>query len=305
MTDQELRELHDKVVLFRKLDRKKNNLAIRKDALYAEECRLAASRAKEYADVEKWKAGSLATLLYGVVGKKEKRLHKEEAEAYEAAVKHDAVKAELRSVEHDLEIIYEAWQKLNGCEWEYKKALEERAAELEASGADRGLFRLQRERAALKEQIREIQEALDSSNKALHKVAIVKEMMSTAYEWDTSNIGALFGNASRREKIDEAQEKIEYMQISLSRFQTELQDVLNTIGIDIELTVFHRVADYIFDCLFADVENMTRLIDAQTKINEVESHIRQAREYLCKKENELMAKDDKLKAEWDSILGKV
>lgn len=304
MTEQELKALHEKVVLFKMLDRKKNNLAARKDALYAEESRLAASRAKEYADVEKWKSGSLATLLYGVMGRKEERLHKEEAEAYEAAVKHDAVKAELETVEHDLQIIHEAWMKLNGCEWEYKKALEKKAAELEASGADRGLFRLQRERAALKEQLREVQEAQDSGNKALHKVALVKELLSTVYQWDTSNIGALFGNASRREKIDEAQGKIEYMQISLSRFQTELQDVLNTSGIDIELNVFYRIADYVFDCLFADVESMGRLIDAQNKIADVESQVRQAVDYLCKKENELMERENALKAEWNSILGK-
>ena len=99
MNDYNLRELQEKVELYKALERRKASLAGQKQELFSEECRLAVLRDKEDADVEKWEGGSLAAFFYGVVGKREERLEKEKQEAYEAAVKHDAVKAELAAVE--------------------------------------------------------------------------------------------------------------------------------------------------------------------------------------------------------------
>lgn len=52
--------------------------------------------------------------------------------------------------------------------------------------------------------------------------------------------------------LDEAQQRVKYLQVQLRRFKTELTDV--TIHADIQVSIdgFLRFADYFFDGLFAD-----------------------------------------------------
>lgn len=295
-----LKELQEKVELYRALERRKNSLAKQKDTLFAEECRLAAVRTKEDADVEKWEGGSLAAFFYGVVGKREGRIEKEKQEAYEAAVKHDAVKAELAAVEADLQKVNGELQRLKGCEWEYKKAIDEKAAALAAAGKDNGILQLEQEQGKVKEQWREVKEALTAGNEALRKVREAKSLLSEAKGWGAWDMmgGGMLSTMMKHDRLKEAQWKIEQMQVSLRRFRTELADVDIAADLSIEIDDFTRIADYIFDCIFVDWEVQNKIVDALTKVANVEGQLTAACDRLRQMDKNLDEKWLRLQEEW-------
>lgn len=300
MNTYNLRELQEKVELYRALERRRNSLSGQKDTLSAEEIRLAAAREKEDADVEKWENGSLVAFFYGVVGKREERIEKEKQEAYEAAVKHDAVKAELAAVESDLMKVKAELLRLEGCEWEYKKAIDEKAAALAAAGKDNGILELEKEQAKIKEQYREIREALDAGDTALTQLKEVQKFLNEAEGWGTWDMlgGGLFTTMMKHEKLREAQTGIEQMQVGLRRFQTELADVDMAVDLSIEISGFSRVADYIFDCIFVDWEVQNKITDAHAKVINVEAQLKAACNRLKQMDKQLDEKWMQLKEEW-------
>ena len=300
MKEYHLRELQEKVELYQALERRKVSLANQKQELFSEECRLAVLREKEEADVEKWEGGSLAAFFYGVVGKREGRIEKEKQEAYEAAVKHDAVKAELAAVEADLQKVNGELQRLKGCEWEYKKAIDEKAAALAAAGKDNGILQLEQEQGKVKEQWREVKEALTAGNEALRKVREAKSLLSEAKGWGAWDMmgGGTFSTMMKHDRLKEAQWKIEQMQVSLRRFRTELADVDIAADLSIEIDDFTRIADYIFDCIFVDWEVQNKIVDALTKVANTEGQLTAACDRLRQMDKDLDEKWLHLQENW-------
>ena len=275
MKNDDLMRLQEQVERKKALEKRKETLADRKRILFSEECRLAAVRQKEDGDVEKWENGSLAAFFYSIVGKKEERLEKEKAEAYEAAVKHDAVKAELAAVEKDLEKVNLELGRLKNCEWEYKQAVEEKAAALAAEGKDNGILKLQQEQAKIKEQYREIQEALRAGDRALEHTRAVKKLLEEAKSlghWDMAG-GGLITSMMKHDRIKEAQSSMEYLQIDLGRFCTELKDVEIEADLSLNISEFLYVADFIFDGFFVDWEVQNKINDALNRVSQLEGQI--------------------------------
>lgn len=275
MPDSMLMQLQEQVERKKALEKRKETLAERKHLLFSEECRLAALRRKEEDDVEKWENGSLAAFFYNVVGKKEQRLEKEKAEAYEAAVRHDALKAELEAVEADLDKVAHELKNLRGCEWEYKKAVEEKAMALAAQGKDNGVLRLQQEQAKIKQQYREVQEALDAGNRALEHTRAVKNQLQEAKDlghWDMAG-GGWIVSMLKHDKIQEAQTSMEHLQIAMGRFRTELKDVQIEADLSLDIGEFLYIADFIFDGFFVDWEVQNKIDDAYNRISHLEGQL--------------------------------
>lgn len=295
-----LKELQENVEHYRALTRRKEKLQEQWQSLYFREQELAKMRAKEDADVEKWEGGSLAAFFYGVMGKREDRIEKEKQEAYEAAVKHDAVKTELTAVEADQKKIETELKRLEGCEWQYKKAIDEKAAALAAAGKDNGLLELEKEQAKIKEQYREVREALEAGDVALKQIREVQSILGEAKNWGTWDMigGGMFSTMMKHEKLRTAQTGIEQMQVGLRRFQTELADVDLAADLSVEIGGFSRVADYIFDCLFVDWEIQNQITEAQAKVANVERQLVSACSRLKQMDKTLDEKGLRLKEEW-------
>lgn len=275
MQKYELMRLQEQVERKKSLEKRKDTLAERKRFLFSEECRLAVLREKEDADVAKWEHGSLAAFFYSIVGKKEERLEKEKAEAYEAAVKHDAVKAELSAVEADLEQVNRELESLKNCEWEYKQAVDAKAAELAAEGKDNGILHLQQEQAKIRERYRELQEAIEAGNRALDHVRSVKKYLEEAKDlghWDMAG-GGLIVSMMKHDKIQDAQRGMEHLQIALGRFCTELKDVEIETDLSLNIGEFLYIADFIFDGFFVDWEVQNKINDARNRISALEGQI--------------------------------
>ncbi len=296
----DLMRLREQVEYKRALERRKVTLGNRKRELSSEESRLAVLRRKEDADVEKWEGSSLAAFFYGVVGKREERQEKENVEAYEAAVKHDAIKAELASVETDLDKVNKELEQLKGCEWEYKKAVDEKAAALAAEGQDNGILELQQEQAKIKEQYRELKEAMAAGERTMRQTRAVKQLLSEAKNWGRWDMagGGLFSTMMKHDKLKEAQVNMEQLQISLGRFRTELKDVDIEAELSWRISEFECVADYIFDCWLIDWEIQDKIQDARDRISDLESQIAVMSKRLRQVDRELDEKSMRLKEEW-------
>lgn len=302
MLERDLRELRENVERYRWLDQRKFELRKQKRELTDRELTLAVQRSKEDADVERWEHGSLAAFFYGVVGKREERLEKEKAEAYEAAVKHDGVKAELDAVTADLERVEAEQKKLEGCEWAYHQAIEEKAAALKAAGKDNGILELEEEQANCRAQQRELKEALQAGDAALRQAREVLRVLGEARSWGVADMvgGGFISTMVKHEKIGYAQGCIEGLQVSLGRFRTELADINVHSNIQIEVGAFARVADYIFDCLFVDWSVQGRIVDAIDQVSYVENRLIASMQRLRDMDAELDEKLLRLKEDWQN-----
>ena len=78
----------------------------------------------------------------------------------------------------------------------------------------------------------------------------------------------------RYEKLDDAQEQIEQLQVELRRFKTELSDVEITADLQVTVDSFLKFADFSFDGLFADWAVLDHINQAQTRVENTKDQIK-------------------------------
>ena len=121
----ELQQLLEEIAQKNTLQNRRDKLRFHRRILEEREYALRREKEAEQADVERLQGRSLAVWFYAVTGQKKKKLTKEEKEAYEAAVRHDAVLHELESIDADLAEIDLELRKVIGCEQRYKDVTEQ------------------------------------------------------------------------------------------------------------------------------------------------------------------------------------
>ena len=89
--------------------------------------------------------------------------------------------------------------------------------------------------------------------------------------------------------IDEAQKRIEELQVQLRNFKTELTDVRIEATITIDIDEMLKFADYVFDGFFADYTVKHRIEDAIGQVKETEDKI----DGLLKQLSRLEAENEK------------
>ena len=190
---------------------------------------LDALRVKESNDVDKLQGRSLYHLFYRVSGSLEERLEREKAEAYTAAVKYDAARQERRGsgvicARPDRRLVV-----FRGVKSGLPLPLKEKQEEMRISGTADGeqILQMEEELAAMRQQQRELQEAVTAGNTALFTAGRILDSLSSAGNWGTWDMlgGGMLTTLAKHEHMDRAQEGIERFQVELRRFQTELSDV--------------------------------------------------------------------------------
>lgn len=275
--DTEIERLQEQVARKHKLEAMLNSLKARQQELTEKERELNALRVKEQADVDRLERGSLAAFFYTVVGKKEEKLAQEKEEAYAAAVKHDAVVAELDAVSRDIYRCAEELKRLQDCEEQYRKVLAQKAALLKTMDPDHAavITDLEERLGYLKSQYREIEEAISAGQAALKQVAAVEGNLNSAEGWGTWDMigGGLIASLAKHSRLDEAQRQVEELQVLLSWFRTELADVTIDADLQIQIDGFLRFADFFFDGLFADWAVLNEIRNSQKRVAHVKDQI--------------------------------
>lgn len=297
--DEQLKELRQKVSRKKHLEKMLQELSAQRAPLARKVEELEAAKISEQSDVDRLEGRSLASFFYNVIGKMDEQLDKERQEAYAAAVKYDAALRELNMVDGDMERCKAELMDLNDCEMRYDKLLEEKRAALKARGGSYAeeLMGIESRIAYLEHRMDEIDEALAAGRRALRCTDDVMHSLTKAGNWSTFDMfsDGIIADIAKHSHLDEAQHKLEVLQMELRRFKTELADV-GSIHVEMQVNIdgFLRFADYFFDNLFTDWAVMDRISQSKTQ---VDNTARQIQNVLCRLDS-MMAQDQ---TEWKKL----
>ena len=240
------------------IETKLQNLRDQRNNLESTVGRLKWEKSIEDADVEKLKGGSLLRLLLRFTGSYDKKLSKEQQEAYDAAVRYDTAISELKAIEQDIRHCETELAHIRKAEREYAQLLKERQETILQSGSreSKEIQRLQDIIAHESARKKELQEALDAGNRAKSITDQIDGYLSEASGWGTFDIlgGGLLTDLAKHESIEQAQKLIEALQVQLRRFNAELADVNQHIdATPVVIDSFTKFADFFFDDIFSSI----------------------------------------------------
>lgn len=275
--DDQLRQLQAQCARKKRLEVTVAELCAQQSTYSARAQELEQSFRKEQADVDRLEGRSLSAFFYNVIGKMDEKLTLEKQEAYAARVKYDAVAGELAGIEEDLRRCEAELDMLRDCESRYDAALQEKTQAVKAAGGTTAqqILHMEEHAAYLESQRRELEEAYAAGQDALSTIEQIEDSLSSAEGWGTWDLvgGGLIADLAKHSHLDEAQASVEFLQSQLRRFKTELADV--TIDADFQVSIdgFLRVADYLFDGIFADWAVLDRIHQSQGQVQNTKTQI--------------------------------
>ena len=251
----------------------------------------------------------MAAFFYNVVGKMDEKLTPERQGAYAARVQYDAAARELAGVEEDLRRCQAELKALDGCEERYAALLREKTQAVKAAGGAvaEQILALEERSAYLESQERELREAAAAGNAALMTADQILESLNSAENWGTWDLvgGGLIADLAKHSRLDDAQESVEYLQSQLRAFRTELADVTISADFQVNIDGFLRVADYIFDGIFADWAVLDRINQAQAQVESTRAQICAVLDRLRQMTEQAEQERDGLQQEIERLVGSV
>lgn len=275
--DQQLQELLAQCARKKKLEASAAELRRQRDIYGARTEELRQYMLEEQVDVERLEGRSLAAFFYNVIGKMDDKLTKEQQEAYAARVQYEAAARELAGTEEDLHRCQAELDTLGNCESRYAALLREKTAAVKTAGgvAAEQILSLEERSAYLVSQERELQEASVAGQAALATADQILESLHSAENWGTWDLvgGGLFADLAKHSRLDNAQALVEHLQSQLRTFRTELTDVTISVDFQVNIDGFLRVADYVFDGIFADWAVLDRINQSQVQVESTRDQI--------------------------------
>lgn len=224
-------------------------------------------------DVTRLERRGLASLFYGIVGKKEEKLNEERREAVTSKAKYDVAMQEMDLVQRRISRYEEELTALKDIEMQYAYALKEKVKLLKATATpvSEKILQYEEQISGFENQKKEIREAISAGNKAKNIAEQVLSELDDAEGWGTWDLlgGGLISDLAKHSSLDDAQEEIEHLQVQLRRFKTELADVTIRAEMQVNIDGFLRFADYFFDGLFADWAVLDKIEESQAEVKNI------------------------------------
>ncbi|MBQ7916431.1 MAG: hypothetical protein IJ315_06550, partial [Firmicutes bacterium] len=272
-------ELQEQIAQENRLNYKLKSLKKQQEELEKKVSDLRWKKEQENEDVERLEGRSLYRFFYKIMGKESEKMEQEQREAYEAAVKYDAAVQELNAVRGDISQIKDELMELRDCQQRYEAAVQQKKEELKASGSVQGqeIAQMEQEMIHLQKQIKEVEEAIAAGRRAQGLADSILEDLSSAESWGTWDLlgGGLISDMAKHSHLDNAQGKIESLQVELRRFKTELSDVKIQSDLNVQIEGFLHFADYFFDGIFADWTVLEKIKDSRAKVQDVKGQVGQ------------------------------
>ncbi len=299
----EIYELRDKVrikeklssqkdVLNSELERKRNI----KDNLYNE-------LIKEKEDVDKLEGTSFSGIFLSLIGKKEDKLDKEKEEFLAAELRYEESLAIIEELEKELKEISSQLVGFSDAKDRYNKLIKEKERLLLKDDGEQG--RSLRKNLdtinELKLDIKEVDEAIYSGERAVSALASMKEHLDSARGWGTWDMlgGGILSDIAKHSAIDKANNAAHEVQHLLKSFEKELSDVNKFTDVKVDISGFATFADFFFDGFFVDwfvqskIKDSLRSVEkALSKINPILRDLRNNRNTL---DNHLKESEDEVK----------
>lgn len=282
--DEQLRNLQAQCARKKKLEAAAAELRIQRDTYRVRAQELEQRFREEQADVDRLEGRSLSAFFYNVIGKMDDKLTQEKQEAYVARVKYDAVARELAGIEEDLHRCETELESLQDCETRYEAVMNEKIQAVKGTGGHvaEQILKLEERTAYLESQKRELEEALAAGRAALTTTDQIAGSLDSAEGWGTWDLfgGGLISDLAKHSHLDDAQASVEFLQSQLRRFKTELADVTISADFQVNIDGFLRVADYLFDGIFADWTVLDQIHQSQEQIQNTRGQICNVLDYL-------------------------
>lgn len=307
--DEQLRELQAQCTRKKKLEASAAELRTQRDTYRLRAQELEQSFQQEQEDVDRLEGRSLSAFFYNVIGKMDEKLTQEKQEAYAARVKYDAAARELAGIEEDLHRCEAELESLQGCESRYEAVLKEKIQAVKKAGGDvaEQILKLEERTAYLESQKRELEEAVSAGRAALTTADQIAGSLDSAEGWGTWDLfgGGLISDLAKHSHLDDAQASVEFLQSQLRRFKTELSDVTISADFQVNIDGFLRVADYLFDGIFADWTVLDQIHQSQAQIQDTRSQICNVLDYLHALMDRTAAEQADLRHELEELVNRV
>lgn len=275
--DEKMQSLRLQIEQKRHKESKLKELYFQRESLSVKVDELKKCKLDEQADVEHLEGHSLTAFFYGVIGKMDEKLDKEREEAYAASVKYDVAAYELYAVEEDIKRCEAELDELRQCEQQYEQIVKDKLEAVKSLGTKETeeILRVEERISYLKGQAKEIQEALSAGQTALETTDNILSSLNSAEGWGTWDLigGGFLSDMIKHGHLDEAQRKVEYLQVQLRRFETELTDVKISADMQVGIGGFLGFADFFLDGLFADWAVLDKINKSQAQVQNTKSQI--------------------------------
>ena len=168
-------------------------------------------------------------------------------------------------------------------------------------------MKLEERTAYLESQKRELEEAVSAGRAALTTADQIAGSLDSAEGWGTWDLfgGGLISDLAKHSHLDDAQASVEFLQSQLRRFKTELSDVTISADFQVNIDGFLRVADYLFDGIFADWTVLDQIHQSQAQIQNTRSQICNVLDYLHALMDQAAAEQADLRHELEELVNRV
>lgn len=303
--DEQLQKLQTQCVRKKKLEAAAAELRTQRDTYRVRAQELEHSFREEQADVDRLEGRSLSSFFYNVIGKMDEKLTQEKQEAYAARAKYDAAARELAGIEEDLHRCETELESLQDCETRYEAVRNEKIQAVKGAGGHvaEQILKLEERTTYLDSQTRELEEALAAGQAALATTDQIADSLDSAEGWGTLDLmgGGLIADLAKHSRLDDAQASVEFLQSQLRRFKTELADVTISADFQVNIDGFLRVADYLFDGIFADWTVLDQIHQSQEQIQNTRGQICNVLNYLQTLMNQTAAEKAALRREIEQL----
>lgn len=260
----------------------------------------------EEKDVEDLEHLSFKALWTALTGDKEERLSRERREALAAKCKYDQAAEDLRYLEKKLTELIGERSRLQQAPHTLERLWAEKADLLKVRGGAVGeeLTALDRERAELDGQEKELREAISAGEYARRLLEAVQTDLDSAADWGTWDMlgGGTLVTLAKHQHLDSARTNISAAQRALSDFRTELADVEQLEVPDVEIGSFATFADYFFDDIFSDWYVQKGIRSAQDGISDAYRKLCDALDRLGRAKESVEARRENLEARRRELL---
>lgn len=284
-----LKELYQKVQMKKNLEIKLNELVSQRNELNNKEYELKKRMISEQNDVDRLEQGGISSFLYELMGRKEEKLEQERQEAHEAKSKYNTVVFQLMSIEKEISRYEAQLRELAGCEEEYQRLMEIRLEQMKQTNPE--LIVLEQRIIESQSDQKEILEAKIAAKAALDKANEAKSSIDSAGGWSTFDLlgGGAVADMMKYAKLNEAERRIQELQVLLGRLKTELADVQVDVDVQVKVGDFLMMADFFFDNLFTDYAVRSKISNAKAQLEQVMDQIR---DVICQMDD-LMTREQK------------
>lgn len=119
-------------------------------------------------------------------------------------------------------------------------------------------------------QEKEINEAIDSGERALISLKEAQSKLNSARNWGIFDMlgGGLLADIMKHSKMNDASSYLEAAKNDLLVFQKELEDVQGTIDLKVDVDGFLTFADFFFDGIIMDYMVQSKIAEARKQIEQ-------------------------------------